>query len=559
MAWWNIVYQAAAGAVSKAVSAVKTVVKSVVDTVKKSVSNVVKATTVVVNSVKKAVEDKVDVVKVTSKKVREAVEEVVKKKVQVKVDVVKRDVVAIPKEIPNAWNKFAYEVLRQEGGKFPRKLDHAEALAITKEAERLFMAQEVFTEVKYGSFIESVYLKKYPKVCPKGFVMAEDLTCVPESFYERKSEFMEVFDKLKDNVKAGAWLGALVNAVDLLDAKIVPADTPLIIGTAPLMLEGAGFYIDVSKVRPALFLKNPTRYVKWFNKLKDYDKIKVIKMFKALSGGKELVNHMLSAATKQASIGWLRKALPWAVSAITMMGTVTFISFLWEETLQSAGFSVWIPISNKQWGVADEALQRAKPLLASAEWWYRNVGWLAPYSFKVFKAYAEATRAQYESYQKVIDKKLGRFPDPSVGGRVFDTSEFKENVKTNTVPKVSKLVTPEIVEEEEEVEEKVEEEEEEVEEKVEVPKYTDEETWALKEAFVKIYELTSGANQMSMDEYTEMVAGFAMYTGSQREVLDKLFEDVWALTEGREIMSGAERDELYIKYGISKEEIEGAE
>jgi micrococcal nuclease len=149
---------------------------------------------------------------------------------------------------------------------------------------------------------------------------------------------------------------------------------------------------------------------------------------------------MLNAAVKSQGINWIKRALPWITGVIAIMGTTTFVEFLYEESLQTAGMGVYIAISNKQWATAREALNKAKGILATANFIYTYLGWIAPYSFNVFRNYAKATQSQYDVYDKVISAQIGTVSDPTAPGKVFNITEANKNIANGTSPAVDTMI-----------------------------------------------------------------------------------------------------------------------
>jgi len=123
--------------------------------------------------------------------------------------------------------------------------------------------------------------------------------------------------------------------------------------------------------------------------------------------------------------------------------TTTFVSFLYEEALQTQGMGVWVLVSNKDWNNAQKQLDKARGTLKIANWLYTYLGWLNPLTWKVFKDYAKATEDQYSAYQKTISAKTGSYENPSENGKVFDTEGFEESIDEGEAPKESELVTKE--------------------------------------------------------------------------------------------------------------------
>jgi hypothetical protein len=218
---------------------------------------------------------------------------------------------------------------------------------------------------------------------------------------------------------------------------------------APLMVTAASGSVSLPKenvltgVTPALFLKKPAELVKWFNEQESVTQIALIGKWKTMTGGQQATSILLRDAVQRESKSWIAKALPWLGAAITLSGTVTFINFLFEESLQTIGMGVYVAISNKQYAAAKEALAKAKGTLEIADFFYNNFGWLAPYSWKVFKTYADATRAQYEVYDKVLYAQKGAVMDPSAAGKVFNAANFTANLTNAVSPPAAGLVAGE--------------------------------------------------------------------------------------------------------------------
>ncbi|MBA7636774.1 hypothetical protein ES703_44402 [subsurface metagenome] len=85
----------------------------------------------------------------------------------------------------------------------------------------------------------------------------------------------------------------------------------------------------------------------------------------------------------------------------------------------------------------------------------------------------------------------------------------------------------------------------------EIPKeYTTEQAWALKDAFEKVLELTEGRAIMSGKERENLFAGFVFYTDVQKEVINLLMKDITFYTTGRAQLSADEFILLKEKYGM---------
>jgi endonuclease YncB( thermonuclease family) len=145
------------------------------------------------------------------------------------------------------------------------------------------------------------------------------------------------------------------------------------------------------------------------------------------------------------NLSWILKNWKWVAGALSgVAGTSTFVNFLYEEALQTAGMGVWVQISNKNWNEAAIQLQKARGFLEIADFSYKHLGWLNPLTWKVFKNYAEATEAQYDSYEKAIIKGGGVFPAPDSQDKVFNKGNWLSNLGAGKTPKASSLVADEV-------------------------------------------------------------------------------------------------------------------
>ena len=153
-----------------------------------------------------------------------------------------------------------------------------------------------------------------------------------------------------------------------------------------------------------------------------------------------MATDIIRTLVKGADTSIIKKYSSWLWAAVGLMGTANFIEFLYEEGLQTAGMGIYVAISNKQWTTARDALNKAKKLLAVADWCFTNLGWLAPYAWNVFKNYGDATKLQYDSYEKVIAAQIGNVSDPSAAGKVFNLAEAKANIENGTAPAVTTLI-----------------------------------------------------------------------------------------------------------------------
>jgi len=94
-------------------------------------------------------------------------------------------------------------------------------------------------------------------------------------------------------------------------------------------------------------------------------------------------------------------------AAIGLIGTDTFIKFIGEESVQTAGMGVWTLISAKDWKGAKEALEKYRVFIGHLKAEVDAVGYLNPISYGAFKNYYEAAEAQAASYEETINKNLG--------------------------------------------------------------------------------------------------------------------------------------------------------
>jgi len=97
--------------------------------------------------------------------------------------------------------------------------------------------------------------------------------------------------------------------------------------------------------------------------------------------------------------------------AVGLLGADTFIDFIGEESVQTAGMGVWTLISAKDWEGADIALDKYKVFIGHLKAKVDMIGPLNPLSYGAFKNYYEAAQAQAASYEKVIDANLGVLPE----------------------------------------------------------------------------------------------------------------------------------------------------
>jgi endonuclease YncB( thermonuclease family) len=112
-------------------------------------------------------------------------------------------------------------------------------------------------------------------------------------------------------------------------------------------------------------------------------------------------------------MGWLTspKNLKWLLgSAVALIGTDTFVDFIGEESVQTAGMGVWVLIDAEDWAGAKIALDKYKVFVNALKAKVDVVGMLNPISYGAFKGYYEAALTQAQSYEDTINKNLGSLP-----------------------------------------------------------------------------------------------------------------------------------------------------
>lgn len=228
--------------------------------------------------------------------------------------------------------------------------------------------------------------------------------------------------------------GAAKEAADVIAKETMKAveKEGIILSSA----EAKGLAVSMSDLYTTL----PADVIKSFKLMAPETQKLIIETLGTTTQGRIIASDILKNVVKGADLSVIKKYGPWVATAVGAMGTITFIEFLFEEGLQTAGMGVYIAIANKQWSAAKAALDKAKGLLATANWWYNYVGWMAPLSWKVFHSYAAATQAQYDSYDKVIAAQSENITDPSATGKVFNLAEAKKNIENGTAPAVDTLI-----------------------------------------------------------------------------------------------------------------------
>ena len=378
-----------------------------------------------------------------------------------------------------------------------------------------------------------------PAPAPKKLTETEQITGIWRLIKKAKKNvedygpFGAMLKKFDDLVCAAfekAGLGFMVERKVKIDANAIA----LWIMFAPMMTTSASGVISLTGERvldgitPALYLKKPKELTAWFIKQDSATQMGLISKWEKKLGGTQAISSLVRDVVRTQSVSWLRKALPWLGGAIGVMSTITFISFLYEEALQSAGMGVWVAISNKQWSTAEKALNKAEGLLSTAEWFYNNIGWMAPYSWKVFKSYARATRIQYDVYRQVINVKKGTTTNPGASGKVFNTADFEQNLSKGATPAAESLITPAV-------------------EKTEEPAPAEKETISEPQIlWDKIKEFYVDRMYMSMKELKEFERKYTI----EGDATQALLQDIKGYYVGRAYMSKKEMVEVAEKHNL---------
>lgn len=135
---------------------------------------------------------------------------------------------------------------------------------------------------------------------------------------------------------------------------------------------------------------------------------------------------------------WLMKI---AGAYMGIHGFGTFMQFIGEETIQTAGIGIWPLISNKQWASASEAVDILEKHLDKYESTLSLTAAISPLSYPFFKQYYEAGRDQIASYRKTLEPYLQEIaPKPAIPEKITgkvvgitdgDTIIITEGLATN--------------------------------------------------------------------------------------------------------------------------------
>lgn len=105
-------------------------------------------------------------------------------------------------------------------------------------------------------------------------------------------------------------------------------------------------------------------------------------------------------------IHWFRSKIWIAGAIIAFLQAPGFVSFIWEETLQSQGYAVKIALDAKDCDVARDCLKRFKASRSTASWWQSHVGWLCLWMHASYSAYFDsAAVAQVAAYESMIQNR----------------------------------------------------------------------------------------------------------------------------------------------------------
>jgi len=366
-----------------------------------------------------------------------------------------------------------------------------------------------------------------------------------------KSDFMKKVSEFADNISKGDFVKAALNLVSLPFSSILPTDAKTLTLEYPLSLSkegiaaeqivklmGSGKVASTADIFISTMKQSPKTAVKLFDALSDANKEAVIKSMKNTAVGREFANQLIRGYVKaKIPLSWWKKFLVIIGGAAVVIGVVkevSFIEFLYEESLQTAGFGVYAAISNKQWDAADKALKIAEGVLDTANFVYNTFGWLSPQSWNVYKTYAKATRMQYDVYRKVINAKTGVVSSPTASGKVFNVTEAKTNIEKGVAPVADSLVAGVVTEEKPAPAPAPEEEL--------PPAPAEKITKAeLFNAFKSFYE---GRMYMSKRELSALLKNY-----DTSEITD-FIDEVWSYYTGRMYLSKKELIALGTKYGF---------
>ena len=91
-----------------------------------------------------------------------------------------------------------------------------------------------------------------------------------------------------------------------------------------------------------------------------------------------------------------------------VMEVVTFIQFIEEEAIQSAGLGTYLALRAGVSTGTTKGLYRLDILCTHLEAMNDQVGWLAPYSKWPFEDFAAATRTNIDIFQDILFARLAK-------------------------------------------------------------------------------------------------------------------------------------------------------
>jgi hypothetical protein len=98
--------------------------------------------------------------------------------------------------------------------------------------------------------------------------------------------------------------------------------------------------------------------------------------------------------------------LPVLTGVADVMSAVTFIQFIEEEAIQSAGLGTYLAIRAGVSPAITKGLYRMDTVCTHLEAINSNLGWMAPYSYWPFKDFCEATRTNIDIFQDLLYARL---------------------------------------------------------------------------------------------------------------------------------------------------------
>lgn len=125
----------------------------------------------------------------------------------------------------------------------------------------------------------------------------------------------------------------------------------------------------------------------------------------------------------------LWSGLKWVASILVICQAVSFVSFIWEEALQSQGFATKCAIDARAWDVASNCLQRFHRTRCTASLWQHYLGWLCPWMHASYLAYFDsAALSQVQAYDAMLQaRRFGQpIPNQPPTAGVISTNPFPQ-------------------------------------------------------------------------------------------------------------------------------------